>query len=482
MTKNAYDEKLYPYSIKAFTHPARMGVVARLFGHGAAPFEKCRVLEVGGGDGVNVVSMALAAPDSEFVNFDLAESAIEQGRRLVERTGVRNVAQLAMNLMDVPASLGEFDYIIAHGVYAWTPQPVREGLMALFARHLSPAGIAMVSYNALPGCHIRRAVRDLAHQAARGHTEPEARIGAARAALEFHVARWDRANAAQNALLEEAKGILAKPDGVLFHDELCDDWNPQFVSDVARAARGQGLDYLGDMQRNLLGDALFPGQLHRETTHLTGGDFAAYEQIRDFADARPFRETLLCRAGAPLERRFDPARAKGLWIDGIFERVDTPGKAHSFRAAGGGEISTSDAGLADSLDRISKAWPAAVPLSDVAGDADTLEAMTRLFTGGAAGFSTSPFAAARVPGERPLAGKLARVQAAAGAMEVTTLRHTPARIESDGLRAVLPLLDGTRTLEQAAAELAPAQGGDAASLRNARAALSVFVHTGLMEA
>ena len=481
MAINLYDEQYYPYTVRHFTHPARMGVVARLYGRDAAPFEKCRVLEVGGGDGINLVSMALAAPDSEFVNFDLAESTIEQGRRLVEATGVRNVRQEVMNLMDVPDSWGEFDYIIAHGVYAWTPPAVREGLMSLCSRLLSPRGVAMVSYNALPGCHFRRAVRDIAWRAARGHEGPVARVAAAREAIGFHAARWSRDATRQAAMLEEAERMQKKPDGVLFHDELCDEWNPQYVSDVAAAARAKGLDFLGDMQQAAISGALFPEQIHLDAIARSGGDFAAREQALDFVEGRLFRETLLCRAGAPVDPRFDPARLADLYVDGWLD--ERPGKdgARVFRTATGGDLSTRDARFGEALARIAAAWPRALPLRDLAPDDDSREALARLFVNGALGLSTAPFPCASAPGERPRAGKLARVQAAAGIGDVASLRHTQARIDENS-RRFLTLLDGTRTLPELAMQMAGPGGDMIDALGSVQTALGQFVHAALIEA
>ncbi len=38
----------------------------------------------------------------------------------------------------LPAVLGEFDYVIAHGVYSWVPANVRDGMLALIARGSRP--------------------------------------------------------------------------------------------------------------------------------------------------------------------------------------------------------------------------------------------------------------------------------------------------------------------------------------------------------
>src|ERR1700704_5797557 len=73
---NVYDKVRYPSMVHPGSHPARMSALAHLYGRPSAPAWRCRVLEIGCGDGTNLLSLAAAAPQSQFVGFDLAESAI----------------------------------------------------------------------------------------------------------------------------------------------------------------------------------------------------------------------------------------------------------------------------------------------------------------------------------------------------------------------------------------------------------------------
>ena len=75
--------------------------------------------------------------------------------------------------------LGEFDYVIAHGVYAWVPPPVRDALLAAIHAHLAPDGLAFVSYNAHPGGYLRKTLREAGLWFAQG--EPGAEAVATRA-------------------------------------------------------------------------------------------------------------------------------------------------------------------------------------------------------------------------------------------------------------------------------------------------------------
>ncbi len=164
-TPNAYD--LTPYIDLSYvsTHPDRLATMARLLGRQPAPVENCRVLEVGCAAGGNLLPMAYQLPGAEFVGIDYSAGQIEDGTQRIAALGLSNMQLICADLADLvnPAesgaedgrdeALGSFDYIIAHGVYSWTPLPVRDALLALCRRVLRPHGVAYISYNTYPGWH-----------------------------------------------------------------------------------------------------------------------------------------------------------------------------------------------------------------------------------------------------------------------------------------------------------------------------------------
>src|SRR6201999_3991623 len=113
--------------------PARRGTVAIL--HGLEPPDPlhARVLELGCGAGGNLLAMVAATPGIRAVGVELAQEPIELGRATAAQVGV----QLALPQGDVRAltdgHLGEFDYIIALGVYAWVPPDARDAVLATIA-------------------------------------------------------------------------------------------------------------------------------------------------------------------------------------------------------------------------------------------------------------------------------------------------------------------------------------------------------------
>ena len=143
----AYDDVPYPSLAHVQTHPDRLATIAALFGLETAPVEKCRVLELGCGDGTNLVSMAYGLPNSEFIGIDAAGRAIAAGSEMTRDLSLHNVRLQQLNLMEFEADGERFDYIVAHGVYSWVPDPVRDRILAICSESLSPNGVAYVSYN-----------------------------------------------------------------------------------------------------------------------------------------------------------------------------------------------------------------------------------------------------------------------------------------------------------------------------------------------
>src|SRR5215475_3086405 len=119
-----YDAVPYPSYTHAQTHPDRLAVIATLFGMRPAPIDHCRVLELGCSDGGNLVPMAVSLPGTEFVGVERASHPIKRAKELVQGLSLRNTSFLQVDLLDLPADLGRFDYIIAHGIYAWVPEIV----------------------------------------------------------------------------------------------------------------------------------------------------------------------------------------------------------------------------------------------------------------------------------------------------------------------------------------------------------------------
>ncbi|HEX6862275.1 MAG TPA: class I SAM-dependent methyltransferase, partial [Thermoanaerobaculia bacterium] len=177
--REAYDRVPYPSASQHRTHPDHLAALAILHGLEPAPPDCCRVLELGCADGGNLVPMAVEMPESRFVGIDLSPRQIETGRAFVAELGLKNLELQARSILDLDAALGEFDYIVCHGVFSWVARPVQEKILAICRENLAPHGVAYVSYNTYPGWRLRGMVRDMVLFHTRGLDDPEERAARA---------------------------------------------------------------------------------------------------------------------------------------------------------------------------------------------------------------------------------------------------------------------------------------------------------------
>ena len=80
---------------------------------------------------------------------------------MIANAGLTNVSLVQSDIASIGSEIGTFDYIIAHGVYSWVDDGVKDALLRLIDEHLAEDGIAYVSYNTYPGWHTMEEVRQL---------------------------------------------------------------------------------------------------------------------------------------------------------------------------------------------------------------------------------------------------------------------------------------------------------------------------------
>lgn len=434
----AYDEIAYPTAIFSQTAPDRLATIARLSGLTPPPVPTARVLEIGTGDGMNLLALAAAYPQAHFVGFDLAATAIERGERWRLSAGITNAELRVLDILDAAEALeGPFDYIIAHGIYAWVPPAVRAATMAVIGRRLSPDGVAFLSYNAMPGGYLRLALRD-ALLLELGDLQGADRWKAARACLTALAAEPEgRENPAQAALRDAAKHTLDKPWSVLCHDELGPCFHPQPLSDVAAAAQINGLQFLGDADRERMGDAFLPDGVAPEPN--TTGQLVRLLQARDYRDFRFFRQTLLVRSAARPARRIDHAALADLYAVTRCHRTENG----QFQLASD-VFEVQDPALADALAQLVAARPRRLRVGDLVDTPTRRIAMFELFDAGLIELCTQPEPYATDLTNAPIASPLIRAMLAEGMENICTLDHRLMKIPDFGPRHLLAHLDGTR--------------------------------------
>jgi methyltransferase-like protein len=462
-----YDELPYPGLAFAETHPDRLATMATLFGMTPAPVEVCRVLELGCGDGANLIPMAFTLPKSCFTGLDLAETAIARGRSLLGALDLRNIRMLHLDLLDVSAGFGEFDYIIAHGLYSWVPPHVRERILEICKLHLAANGVAYISYNTYPGGHLRDALRNMMLFHVRNTAGAEERSRQARELLEFLVASHSEQDMYSAFLRSELESCLGRSPAHFFHDEL-NEFNQrfyfhEFVRDVSKA----GLQYLTEVRLMSTQAGVFSPDAVQKMRGFSEDDDLVREQYFDFLKLRNFRQSLVCHAEVRLNRRLDPSPVRKMSAASLAKPASsepdvTSTSAEEFRYPTGGNMSTNHPLAKAAMLHLGRIWPAATSFSELldmarrlagrdsasAGeplddDASWLSDMLlKLFAANFAELRMHQPVFAATVSNRPVASALARAQLQTG-HRVTNLRHEAVAIDDDG-RTLLSMLDGTR--------------------------------------
>ena len=390
---NPYDVVAYRTFPRRQTHPDRLAAVATLFGMTPAPVTRCRVLEIGCGSGGNLIPLAFHLPGAQFVGVDLARTAIASARKMARDLKLRNVELRAADLRTLGARDGKFDYILAHGVYSWVPPDVRDALLDVCRARLAPQGVAYVSYNVFPGRYERHALRQMLLWSTRSIADPRRRIAAARK-------------------FQETESL---PDDLLFHDVMAEVNDPSWFHEfVAHAARHR-LQFLGEADLHEMFD------LRGSLQDVDG------EQREDWRKQRSFRQTLLCRSEAALQRRVSAAQ---------MDRFLFSENPHGHRVSGGEAVAQA----------LHDAAPLPVGFDELilyAGSRHALrETLFGLLRAGCVDLHVYDFPCEESAAERPRASTLAQCQAVSSDL-VTNACHVLVRLDAQ-TRRVLLRLDGTR--------------------------------------
>jgi methyltransferase-like protein len=471
-TTTSYDD--VPYECKPLysAHPNSLAVAARLRGLTAPPPSNCRVLELGCATGGNLIPMAYGLPTSRFVGVDLSQRQIAEGHRLCQQLELPNVELHAVSIADIDKSWGTFDYIICHGVYSWVPPAIQERILWICRNLMTPQGVAFISYNTYPGWHLRRVVRDLMKYHSARFEDPESKVYQARTILNFMAAASASAKSPLSRVFAEESGNLQKAaDYYLYHEHLEDANQPFYFHEFVAQARAAGLDYLGEAWIHSRMDDLPPKV--QEALETISSDLIDLEQFLDYIRARTFRRTLLCHGEVKVEHTPEPVAIEPFFIAPLARPKSAQpdiasDKPEDFELVDGSTATTNSAILKAALVRLSERFPGSVSFDDLFDEASRSLNLTKEGRDKArpqlaallmSGYVThlvavqcEPFVFTTQISQRPRASRLAR-RLAVEHPRLPTLRHEMKEF-SPAERLVLRLVDGTRTAEQIAADVA----------------------------
>ena len=466
----SYDVIAYPSQILLQTHPTHLAAVAKLYGMNPAPADKCRVLELGCGTGTNLNWQAHGFPESEFVGIDLAQNHIVEAKQDAEELGLQNVSFFQQDVMEITEkTFGKFDYIIAHGLYSWVPDFVREKVLSLYDGLLNAEGIGFISYNVYPGAYRRRIMMDMMKFHTRGIETPIEKVKKGIGFIEFLTEQTAQPQLNREILNAEFENLVKYPLEKIYHDELAEVSQPFYFTEFIADAEKHNLKFLSESENLPTQKDNFPEEIIQAFENISR-NIVEYEQFADFLECRRFRQTLLCKKDVVLETKINPSKLKDLYISSLLKPTsptidlspDSFKEFLNFKNEGidvghnltkvvlanlvnlGAHLNTFNE-LIEKANEILNSQ--GILYEDLEQEAEiTASLLLQLYSPNAIGFHTGKPDYLDYVSERPIAGKFTRWQAKRGDLAINFC-GAALNIQDDSIRLLLNLLDGTRTRE-----------------------------------
>ncbi|EMI41966.1 Methyltransferase type 12 [Rhodopirellula sp. SWK7] len=300
-----YEDVPYPDFVHPRTNPDSIAAMARLHGVETAPPAHSRILELGCGQGGNLISLAVLYPDSHCVGIDLSAGHIASGKSNTAKLGLKNIRLHAGDLTKFPAGFpadiakpsGEnrFDYILVHGVYSWVPEQVRKEILRICRDHLSDSGIAFISYNTYPGWHAKGMVREILrhHASVSSQSRPSLQsITDGKQFLEEVANSVPETTSYGKMLREELRSISQSHEAYLFHEQFETINEPRYFHQFVDEVSEMDLQYVCESSLTFV-----PSQTEAMKQRISTMGALQREQYLDYVCNRTFRQSLLRRNG-----------------------------------------------------------------------------------------------------------------------------------------------------------------------------------------
>ena len=296
-----YSELGYKSMPFPYTTPATLEAYAALVGISAPTPKSARVLELGATYGGNIISQALFNPDATFVGIELSQEQIEKGNEVIANAGLTNVSLIQSDIASIGSEIGTFDYIIAHGVYSWVDDGVKDALLRLIDEHLAEDGIAYISYNTYPGWHTMDEVRQLMMFSNRdktqfNHKEKVLHGKTIGSIVGSQILKYDNLKERNSKFLGALRSVLQKDEYYVGHDHLEPNNDPVYFYQFNDHLGAHNLAYLCDADLTLSMVRSFDADIADTLDKLALNDHVAQEQYLDFMLDTTFRKSIICKA------------------------------------------------------------------------------------------------------------------------------------------------------------------------------------------
>ena len=312
-SKKNYDE--VPYKSISFpeTHPLNQKIILGLLGFETPETEKARILEIGCSFGGNLIPFALNNKEADVIGIDLSEYQINEGKKIVEKMGIKNLKLYPINILEYNNEFGKFDYIICHGVFSWVPEIVQEKILKVVKEGLVENGSAVISYNTYPGWKKLDILKDMmnfrenifqkssSENMADGKIEK--RIGRGKETLGL----FEKfSNIIDDDFKETIKIVKNKENHYLYHEYFESDNNPLYLQEFNEKLLNNDLIHICDttLSKSFIADNRL--ELEEHISSECKDNNILREQYYDFIYNRQFRSSIITH-----KNNFEKVRLNG---------------------------------------------------------------------------------------------------------------------------------------------------------------------------
>lgn len=363
MSNNPYDQIPYRCQPIEWTAPERLAINSLLHGGPSPALKRYRVLELGCGDGANLLPMAYYRPQAEFVGVDGAARHIDLAQSRLGQLNIDNLEFLHHDFRQANTHLmGKFDFIIAHGVFSWVPDGVRDALFHLCADRLSANGLLYLNYNTKPGWNVRGMVRDylLAHtrdQASLSEKLSTARIAAAKMARSL----TGETHPFSQLLGNEFQFVCDNHDSYIAHEFLAEHNKAYWRSEFQALAAQFDLHPVSDADYNYPSGKVNPSLLKQMASQDLIG--TSLDDTVDLISYRQLHTPILSKKSVDIPYPA-PDALEQLSVASCLHPAG-PHKPNWYQHPSGYEVEAKEQPIADALNRLYPLWPNSAPLNVV---------------------------------------------------------------------------------------------------------------------